>query len=128
MGFVLDRESGTFVRTPDDNEVREVRKSASKPLENAVDIVKKDQPNIVGGSSPGMPGEKTETFRTLTDLSVFQVDDRQTGKPLCIISGYALQIKFNRDAITCAADVEQAAEGLKKMFYNIIMDQLLEED
>ena len=69
--------------------------------------------------------EPLEVFRNLTDLTVFQINDKETGKPMCIISGYSLQIKFNREAITSVAEVEQCAEGLKKMFYNIIMDQLI---
>lgn len=124
MGFVLDKETGTFVEeTP--REAQEQQKEAAISNEPGnVDIMSQNKLNIVPGG--GLENEPTETFKRLSDLSVFQIVDKQTGKIMGIISGYALQIKFNRQAITSTADVEQCAEGVKKLFYGIIMDQLLD--
>ncbi len=120
--FILDKESGTFIPAPSGEEHKD-RTEAAIP-ESSVELIDKGGVNLASGE-PGLPDEPVETFRRLTDLSVFQVTDSSTGKIMMMISGYALQIKFNRDAITSAADVEQCAEGIKKMFYGVIMEQLI---
>jgi predicted aconitase len=131
--FVLDKKTGTFVPAPSETEEKvkdmaEAGKVDAGEIKDAVDIMNKTTQVKLASDASGLPNEPTETFKRLSDLSVFQVIDQPTGKVLCIISGYALQIKFNREAITSAADVEQCAEGLKKMFYNAIMDQILGDD
>lgn len=131
--YVLNKETGTFVPAPSETDgkvkdVAEAGKVDAGEIKDAIDIMNKTTQVRLASDASGLPGEPTETFRRLSDLSVFQVIDQPTGKVLCIISGYALQIKFNREAITSAADVEQCAEGLKKMFYNAIMDQILGEE
>ena len=124
MGYVLDKETGTFVEeTPKEVQIQQKENIIEDKSDN-VDIVNQGKPNVVPGG--GLENEPTETFKRLTDLSVFQIVDQQSGKIMGIISGYALQINFNREVITCTADVEQCAEGIKKLFYGIIMDQLLE--
>lgn len=117
MAYRLNKEKGTFEEVPEISE--SVVEKAVFRESGDMSIV----PERVG-SAP-MQDEPTESFRRLSDLSVFQIVDKDTGKVMGIISGYALQIKFNREAITSTADVEQCAEGVKKLFYNIIMDQLL---
>lgn len=124
MGFVLDKETGTFVEETPLKVQEQQKESVINNESGNVDIVNQGGPNIIPGG--GLEDEPTESFKRLTDLSVFQIVDKPTGKVMGIISGYALQIKFNRQAITSAADVEQCAEGIKKLFYGIIMDQLLD--
>ena len=125
MGFVLDRETGRFVPEETVEDSRNRKEEAVAMPDRNVDIVNDNKPNVVADVSSG--NEPVETFRRMTDLSVFQIIDKSTGKVMGIISGYGLQIKFNLEAITETADVEQCAEGLKKLFYNIIMDQILSE-
>ncbi len=124
MAFVVDKENGRFVPEEELGDKREQKEEAAASPGKQVDIMSKNQPNIV----PAMgDNEPIETFRRMTDLSVFPIVDKSTGKIMGIISGYGLQIKFNLEAITETADVEQCAEGLKKLFYGIIMDQILSE-
>lgn len=125
MGYVLDKETGRFVNEENLKPSREQKEEAMNSQDRHVDIVNDGKPSIVADT--GMSNEPIESFRRMTDLSVFQIVDKSNGKIMGIISGYALQIKFNLEAITETADVEQCAEGMKKLFYNIIMDQILSE-
>lgn len=125
MGYVLDKETGRFVPEEDLKPSREQKEEVVNSTDRQKDIINDGKPNIV--QDAGLSDEPKETFRRMTDLSVFQIVDKSTGKVMGIISGYALQIKFNLEAITETADVEQCAEGMKKLFYNIIMDQILSE-
>ena len=78
MGYVLDKESGTFVEeTPKEVQAQQKENVVENKGDN-VDIVNKDKPNVVSGA--GLENEPTETFKRLTDLSVFQIVDQQTGK------------------------------------------------
>lgn len=121
----MDKETGRFVPEESLKPSSENREELSNMPDRQKDIVNDGKPTIV--TDTGMSDEPTETFRRMSDLSVFQIVDKSTGKVMGIISGYALQIKFNLEAITETADVEQCAEGLKKLFYGIIMDQILSE-
>ena len=125
MGYVLDKETGRFVPEESLKPSSENREELVNMPDRQKDIINDGKPTIVADT--GMSDEPTETFRRMSDLSVFQIVDKSTGKVMGIISGYALQIKFNLEAITETADVEQCAEGLKKLFYGIIMDQILSE-
>jgi hypothetical protein len=124
MAYVLDKNTGTFVEVKSAEVVNEEKSKAAEESDNQIDLLKlekKDEPTVV----PANDNEPTETFRRMSDLSVMQIVDQSNGKVMAVIAGYGLQIKFNLEAITETADVEQCAEGLKKLFYNIIMDQIL---
>ncbi len=125
MHFKLDPKTGTFVPTTSEENVAGMKENALQENDNSVNMIKQD-PNE--GEKIDLSDEPIESFKRVSDLSVFQINDKQTGKVMGIIAGYALQIKFNKDVITSVEDVEQCAEGIKKLFYNIIMDQLLESN
>ena len=96
--FVLDKKTGTFVPAPSEAEekvkdMEEACKVNAGEIKDAVDIMNKTTQVKLASDTSGLPNEPTETFKRLSDLSVFQVIDQATGKVLCIISGYALQIK-----------------------------------
>ena len=69
------------------------------------------------------------------DTVVFKTDDRMTygamnydGTELrAVISGYDLNIAFNMRTINSLADAEAAANALADVFYEVLMEQLIEE-
>lgn len=46
---------------------------------------------------------------------------------MAVISGYDLNIAFNMRTINSLADAEAAANALAQVFYELLMEQLLEE-
>lgn len=71
--------------------------------------------------------EPNAIFRSISDLTVFQVVNKDTDKTLVEISGYDLQISFNMEFINSLADVETAAKGMSDLFRDIILERLLAE-
>lgn len=69
------------------------------------------------------------------DTVVFKTDDRMTygamnydgTELMAVISGYDLNIAFNMRTINSLADAEAAANALADVFYEVLMDQLIEE-
>ena len=69
------------------------------------------------------------------DTVVFKTDDRMTygamnydgTELMAVISGYDLNIAFNVRTINSLADAEAAANALADVFYEVLMEQLIEE-
>lgn len=69
------------------------------------------------------------------DTVVFKTDDRMTygamnydgTELMSVISGYDLNIAFNMRTINSLADAEAAANALADVFYEVLMEQLIEE-
>ncbi len=69
------------------------------------------------------------------DTIVFKTDDRMTygamnydgTELMAVISGYDLNIAFNMRTINSLADAEAAANALADVFYEVLMEQLIEE-
>lgn len=69
------------------------------------------------------------------DTVVFKTDDRMTygamnydgTELMAVISGYDLNIAFNTRTINSLADAEAAANALADVFYEVLMEQLIEE-
>lgn len=69
------------------------------------------------------------------DTVVFKTDDRMTYEAMnydgtelmAVISGYDLNIAFNMRTINSLADAEAAANALADVFYEVLMEQLIEE-
>ena len=69
------------------------------------------------------------------DTVVFKADDRMTygamnydgTELMAVISGYDLNIAFNMRTINSLADAEAAANALADVFYEVLMEQLIEE-
>lgn len=69
------------------------------------------------------------------DTVVFKTDDRMTygamnydgTELMAVISGYDLNIAFNMRTINSLADAEAAANTLADVFYEVLMEQLIEE-
>ena len=74
--------------------------------------------------------EKKEEKKTIT----FNVDDRMrygatnydNTELMAVISGYDLNIAFNLKTINSLADAEAAANALADVFYELLMEQLLQ--
>ena len=74
----------------------------------------KEEDKTVNGQIP-----ETITFRTA---------DRMTyGAVNYVISGYDLEIKFNMRLINSLADAEACADALAQVFYEALMEQLIQE-
>lgn len=66
---------------------------------------------------------------------VFKKNDRMTygavnydgTELMAVISGYDLNIAFNMRTINSLADAEAAANALADVFYEVLMEQLIEE-
>lgn len=69
------------------------------------------------------------------DRVVFKTDERMTygamnydgTELMAVISGYDLNIAFNMRTINSLADAEAAANALADVFYEVLMEQLIEE-
>ena len=73
--------------------------------------------------------------RKTEDTVVFRKDNRMTygamnydgTELMAVISGYDLNIAFNMRTINSLADAEAAANALADVFYEVLMEQLIEE-
>lgn len=70
--------------------------------------------------------EPEVVFNTLSDRVVCAVMTEDTHETIMEISGYDLQFKFNRDKLKNIADVESLLDGIKDLFRQIVMKNLLE--
>ena len=69
------------------------------------------------------------------DTVVFKADDRMTygamnydgTELMAVISGYDLNIAFNMRTINSLADAEAATNALADVFYEVLMEELIEE-
>lgn len=69
--------------------------------------------------------EPEVVFNTLSDRRILAVQTEETHETIMEISGYDLQIKFNRDKLKSIEDIESLLEGLKSLFKQMVMEDLL---
>lgn len=72
--------------------------------------------------------EPLVTFRERSDYTVMQILDKDTGNALAYIGGYALDFSFNLKKLNSTAKIEQCLEGIRKLFRQVIMDKVLNND
>ena len=125
--FVFDNATGTLrpeaIATPkqivplnnapqsdEHSEIKEVSIDLKTPKPN----VKLDEPII--------------QFRQNTDYTIFQVIEERSRKPMMIIGGYGLEIKFNIAELRSTERIEQLLGGLTTMFRKLILEQALSMD
>ena len=70
--------------------------------------------------------EPEVVFNTLSDRAVYAVQTEDTLETIFEISGYDLQIQFNRDKLRNIAEIESMLDGVKDLFRKIVMKDLLE--
>lgn len=71
--------------------------------------------------------EPEVVFNTISDRTVYAVQTEETHETIFEISGYDLQIKFNRDKLRDIAEIESMLEGVKDLFRKIVMKDLLDQ-
>lgn len=69
---------------------------------------------------------ETITFRT-ADRMTFGALGYDGNELMAVISGYDLEIKFNMRLINSLADAEACADALAQVFYEALMEQLIQE-
>lgn len=69
---------------------------------------------------------ETITFRT-ADRMTYGALGYDGNELMAVISGYDLEIKFNMRLINSLADAEACADALAQVFYEALMEQLINE-
>lgn len=69
---------------------------------------------------------ETITFRT-ADRMTYGALGYDGNELMAVISGYDLEIKFNMRLINSLADAEACADALAQVFYEALMEQLIQE-
>lgn len=70
--------------------------------------------------------EETVTFKG-SDRMTYGAMNYDGTEMMAVISGYDLNIAFNMRTINSLADAEAAANALADVFYEVLMEQLIEE-
>lgn len=82
-----------------------------------------------------MEQENGKVRDTVPETITFRTADRMTygalgydgNELMAVISGYDLEIKFNLRIINSLADAEACADALAQVFYEALMEQLINE-
>jgi len=64
-------------------------------------------------------------FNAMSDRRVFAVMTEETNETIMEISGYDLQVKFDRDKLKDISDIESMLDGIKDLFRRLVMEDLL---
>lgn len=110
--FVFDKTTGTYQQKKADEPKKPLPVSSPQPQKQ---------------TEKNEDGETIYKFRAVNDLTSFQVVDEQTRKPMMVISGYALSMRFNMAELRSSVKVEQLLQGLSDMFRKMIIEQSLNE-
>lgn len=73
-----------------------------------------------------MEEDKNVTFNTSERMTYGAMNYDGT-EMMAVISGYDLNIAFNMRTINSLSDAEAAANALAQVFYELLMEQLIEE-
>lgn len=79
-------------------------------------------------SAKQITNEPEVVFNALSDRRVFGVKSEEDGEMVFEISGYDLQVKFNRDKLQSVEEIEGTLDGVKDMFRKLIMADLLNKN
>lgn len=71
--------------------------------------------------------EPEVVFRYLSDKRIFGVKSDEDGETIFEISGYDLQVRFNRDKLQSVEEIEGTLDGIKDLFRKLIMADLLDK-
>ena len=72
------------------------------------------------------PDNETVTFKK-DELITYGVLYYDGNEMMCAITGYGLDIAFNMRLINSVADAESCADALADVFYQALMEQLIEQ-
>lgn len=70
--------------------------------------------------------EPEVVFKALSDKRLLQVQTEKEHYTVMEISGYDLQIAFNRDLLNDIADIESMLEGVKDLFRRLLLKDFVE--
>ncbi len=121
--FVFDNATGTLKpETSIVSQEHTAEPQQSNDIQKDTEVVELDlrthKPNV-------KLDEPTIQFRQNTDYTIFQVIEERSKKPMMIIGGYGLEIKFNIAELRSTERIEQLLGGLTKMFRKLILEQAL---
>lgn len=82
-----------------------------------------------------MEQDKQHTAQQVPETITFRTADRMTygalgydgNELMAVISGYDLEIRFNMRLINSLADAEACADALAQVFYDTLIEQLINE-
>lgn len=105
-------------------------------LVNSVDVSTNNEVRddvSIGAVAPSIKKSNTDIeinegivqFREISDKTIYEICDKDTGKTLGYISGYALDMSFKTNELNSTAKIEQFLNGLKSLFRNLLMENLL---
>lgn len=118
--FVFNNSTGTL--EPETNSIQKVANIQPSAKLEEDEVVTLDlnthKPNV-------KLDEPIIQFRQNTDYTIFQVVEERTKKPMMIIGGYGLEIKFNIAELRSTERIEQLLGGLTTMFRKLILEQAL---
>lgn len=75
-----------------------------------------------------LENEPEVVFNSQSDRRFFSVKSEDGKETMMEISGYDLDVRFNRNVIKTVQDVESLLDGIKDLFRKIIMDDLIGDD
>ena len=73
-----------------------------------------------------MTDEPNVTFKYLSDKRTLAIETEDEDYRILEISGYDLNIAFNRDLLKSVEDIEDMLDGLKELFRKLVLQDLLE--
>lgn len=75
-----------------------------------------------------LENEPEVVFNSQSDRRFFSVKSEDGKETMIEISGYDLDVRFNRNVIKTVQDVESLLDGIKDLFRKIIMEDLISDD
>ncbi|MCP9547562.1 hypothetical protein [Segatella copri] len=75
-----------------------------------------------------LENEPEVVFNSQSDRRFFSVKSEDGNETMMEISGYDLDVRFNRNVIKTVQDVESLLDGIKDLFRKIIMEDLIGDD
>lgn len=75
-----------------------------------------------------LESEPEVVFNSQSDRRFFSVKSEDGNETMMEISGYDLDVRFNRNVIKTIQDVESLLDGIKDLFRKIIMEDLIGDD
>lgn len=119
--FKFNPTTGTFDNVSEESMPisENVKYESSDEMKSVGDVI-----NKTTSMTPDVD-EPLVTFRERSDYTVMQILDKDTGNALAYIGGYALDFSFNLNKLNSTAKIEQCLEGIRKLFRQVIMDKIL---
>lgn len=123
--YVFNPKTGTMEQVK--GVVQEPIKASSTPPPQQSKVDEKDVKKLdLSTVKPNVDlNENIVKFRESSDLTIFQIVEEKSRKPMMVISGYGLEIKFNMGELRTTERIEQLLGGLSDLFRTLIVKQAL---